>query len=225
MSPITIGVIGCGYWGPNLLRNFSENESAELRWMCDLDPTRLEVMGRRYPSAETTRECERLFADPRLDAVVISTPVGTHYDYARRALAAGKHVLVEKPLTASVREAEELIALAEAGGLTLMVDHTFIYTGAVRKIRELIAGGALGEIYYYDSVRINLGLFQHDVNVVWDLAVHDLSIMAHVLDAAPVAVSASGHSHRPGQPEYAAFLTVFFGGDMIAHINVNWLSR
>jgi len=221
---ITVGVIGCGYWGPNLLRNFAENESAELRWMCDLDPTRLEVMGRRYPSAETTRECEQLFNDPRLDAVVVSTPVGTHYDYARRALEAGKHVLVEKPLTASEREAEELIALAAAHGLTLMVDHTFIYTGAVRKIKEIVEGGGLGDLLYFDSTRLNLGLFQPDINVVWDLAPHDLSIMDYILDRRPTSVSATGSCHIRAGIENIAYVMLRFPDDFIAHFHFNWLA-
>jgi predicted dehydrogenase len=220
----TVGVIGCGYWGPNLLRNFSENESAELRWMCDLDPKRLEVMGRRYPSAETTRECEQLLADPRLDAVVISTPVGTHYRYARAALEAGKHVLVEKPLTASAREAEELIGLAEAGGLTLMVDHTFIYTGAVRKIKEIVVSGDLGELLYFDSTRLNLGLFQPDINVVWDLAPHDLSIMDFILERRPRTVSATGSCHIRAGIENIAYVMLRFPDDFIAHFHFNWLA-
>jgi predicted dehydrogenase len=220
----TIGIIGCGYWGPNLLRNFSENEGAELRWMCDLDARRLEVLGRRYPSAETTRECERLFADPRLDAVVISTPVGTHYQFARAALEAGKHVLLEKPLTPSVREAEELIALAERRGLTLMVDHTFIYTGAVRKIKEIVEGGELGELLYFDSTRINLGLFQPDINVVWDLAPHDLSIMDYILGRPALSVSATGSCHIERGIENIAYVMLRFADDFIAHFHFNWLA-
>ncbi|HEX7175138.1 MAG TPA: Gfo/Idh/MocA family oxidoreductase, partial [Pyrinomonadaceae bacterium] len=220
----TVGIIGCGYWGPNLLRNFSENESAELRWVCDLDPKRLEVMGRRYPSAETTPDCEQLFADPRLDAVVISTPVGTHYDYARRALEAGKHVLVEKPLTSTARKAEELIALAERGGLTLMVDHTFIYTGAVRKIKEIVEGGELGDLLYFDSTRINLGLFQSDINVVWDLAPHDLSIMDYILDRRPTSVSATGSCHIERGIENIAYVMLRFPDEFIAHFHFNWLA-
>ena len=156
---ITIGVIGCGYWGPNLLRNFAENEGAELRWICDLDAKRLEAMRRRYPSSEATSDYRRLVADPHLDAVVVATPVATHYHFAREALEAGKHVLVEKPFTASVREADALNELAERTGLTVMVDHTFIYTGAVRRIKEIVAGGELGELLYFDSTRINLGFF------------------------------------------------------------------
>src|ERR1044071_8625378 len=182
MSPVTIGVIGRGYWGPNLLRNFAENERAALRWACDVDARRLESVGRRYPATRTATDAGRLFADPELSAVVIATPVSTHFEFARQALQAGKHVLIEKPFTASVREAEELIELAEARGLVLMVDHTFIYTGAVRKIKEIVAGGELGELLYFDSTRINLGIFQHDINVVWDLAPHDLSIMDFIID-------------------------------------------
>ena len=178
---ITVGVVGCGYWGPNLIRNFAENEAAELRWVCDKDARHLSKVARRYPSARAASDFGEMLADPRLDAVVIATPVATHFDFARRALEAGKHVLVEKPFTASGREAEELIALAERRGLTLMVDHTFIYTGAVRKIKELVAAGDLGDLLYFDSVRINLGLFQRDINVVWDLAPHDLSIMDYLV--------------------------------------------
>jgi predicted dehydrogenase len=220
----TIGVIGCGYWGPNLLRNFSENEGAELRWMCDLDARRLEVLGRRYPSAETTRDCKNLFADPRLDAVVISTPVGTHYRFTRAALEAGKHVLVEKPLTPSAREAEELIELAERRGLTLMVDHTFIYTGAVRKIKEIVEGGELGELLYFDSTRINLGLFQPDINVVWDLAPHDLSIMDYILGKPALSVSATGSCHIERGIENIAYVMLRFKDDFIAHFHFNWLA-
>ncbi|HYJ45699.1 MAG TPA: Gfo/Idh/MocA family oxidoreductase, partial [Pyrinomonadaceae bacterium] len=195
MNQTTIGVIGCGYWGPNLLRNFSENEAATLRWMCDLDAKRLAVLGRRYPSAETTSDYRRLLADPELSAVVISTPVSTHFNFAREALLSGKHVLVEKPFTASVREAEELIELAERQRLTLMVDHTFIYTGAVRKVKEMLQSGELGELLYFDSIRINLGLFQRDINVVWDLAPHDLAIMDFIIDRQPLSVTATGSCH------------------------------
>ncbi len=170
MSAITIGVVGCGYWGPNLLRNFSENDAAELRWICDLDEARLAAMARRYPAAQTATDYQKLISDPGLDAVAIATPVGTHFGIAKQALNAGKHVLVEKPLTATAREAEELIDLAERNGRTLMVDHTFVYTGAVRKMKEIVQSGDLGDLLYFDSVRINLGLFQRDINVVWDLA-------------------------------------------------------
>jgi len=194
-NAITIGVIGCGYWGPNLLRNFAENEAAELRWICDLDAKRLDAMRRRYPSSEATADYHQLLTDSRLDAVVIATPVATHYRFASEALEAGKHVLVEKPFTASVREADALNELAERRGLTLMVDHTFIYTGAVRRIKEIVAGGELGELLYFDSTRINLGLFQQDINVVWDLAPHDLSIMDFIINREPETVTAVGICH------------------------------
>ncbi|HYG81451.1 MAG TPA: Gfo/Idh/MocA family oxidoreductase [Pyrinomonadaceae bacterium] len=224
MSPITIGVIGCGYWGPNLLRNFAENERAALRWMCDVDTKRLESLGRRYPAARTTADCARLFGDPELDAVVVATPVSTHYDFAKQALHAGKHVLVEKPFTASVREAEELIALAERKGLALMVDHTFIYTGAVRKIKEIVAGGELGDLLYFDSTRINLGLFQRDINVVWDLAPHDLAIMDYLLDRRPLSLTATGSCHVERGIENIAYVMLRFPDEFIAHFHFNWLS-
>lgn len=224
MSATTIGVIGCGYWGPNLLRNFAENEAARLRWMCDLDERRLEALGRRYPSAETTRDYKRLLADENLRAVVIATPVATHYNFAREALLAGKHVLIEKPFTASVREAEELIELAERQRLVLMVDHTFIYTGAVRKIKEIVESGEIGDLLYFDSTRINLGLFQHDINVVWDLAPHDLSIMDYILGREPVALTATGSCHIKQGIENIAYVMLKFTDEFIAHFHFNWLS-
>src|SRR2546430_17715385 len=165
MSTIRVGVIGCGYWGPNLLRNFAENDGAELRWICDVDNARLAAMARRYPAARTTTDYLDLISDKELGAITVVTPVATHFAIASAALRAGKHVLVEKPLTATAAEAEELIALAEQAGLSLMVDHTFVYTGAVRKMKEIVAGGELGDLLYFDSVRINLGLFQRDINV------------------------------------------------------------
>jgi predicted dehydrogenase len=222
--PISVGVIGCGYWGPNLIRNFAEAEAAELRWVCDRDARRLEKVARRYPSARAAADADLLLSDPRLDAVVVATPVATHYPFARRALEAGKHVLVEKPMTASAREAEELIALAERGGLTLMVDHTFVYTGAVRKIKELVAGGGVGDLLYFDSVRINLGLFQHDVNVVWDLAPHDLSIMDHVVGRMPTELTATGSCHIEPGLENIAYVQLRFDDSLIANFHFNWLS-
>lgn len=224
MTTTSIGVIGCGYWGPNLIRNFAEHDAARLRWICDRDPIRLEKIGRRYPQAQTTDDIDRLLGDPHLDAVCIATPVATHYDFALRALRAGKHVLVEKPFTRSVREAEELVAAAERARLTLMVDHTFVYTGAVRKIDELVSQGELGELLYFDSVRINLGLFQSDVNVVWDLAPHDLSVMERVVGRAPVALTATGSCHvEPGR-ENIAYVQLRFDDSFIANFHFNWLS-
>jgi predicted dehydrogenase len=224
MGAIRVGVIGCGYWGPNLLRNFAENMDAELRWICDLDPHRLSLMGRRYPSSRTTSDYKKLLADPELDAVVIATPVGTHYRFALETLEAGKHVLVEKPFTASSKEGEHVVAEAARKRLTLMVDHTFIYTGAVRKMKELVDSGELGEILYFDSVRINLGLFQKDINVVWDLAPHDLAIMDYIMDQQPVSVSATGSCHIERGIENIAYVLVRFPGEFIAHFHFNWLS-
>jgi len=221
---ITVGVIGCGYWGPNLIRNFVESEAAELRWICDADAERLEKISRRYPSARTTPDYHEMLSDSRLDAVVIATPVSTHYRFARRALEAGKHVLVEKPFTTSVREAEELIALAQRAGLTLMVDHTFIYTGAVRRIKELVTNGEVGDLLYFDSVRINLGLFQHDINVVWDLAPHDLSIMDHVVGRQAVSLTATGSCHIQPGIENIAYVQLRFDDSFIANFHFNWLS-
>lgn len=222
--PITVGVIGCGYWGPNLLRNFAENEAAQLTWMSDVDMKRLDTVSRRYPAARTTQDCRQLFADPHLDAVVIATPVATHYRFARAALEAGKHVLIEKPFTSTTREAEQLIELAERRGLTLMVDHTFIYTGAVRKVKEVVESGELGDLLYFDSVRINLGLFQRDINVVWDLAPHDLSIMDFIIGRAPVAVTATGSCHIEPGIENIAYVMFRFSDQFIAHFHFNWLS-
>jgi predicted dehydrogenase len=224
MKVTTIGVIGCGYWGPNLLRNFAENEAAQLRWMCDVDERRLDTLGRRYPSAETTADYKKLLADPQLDAVVIATPVATHFNFAKDALEAGKHVLIEKPFTASVREAEELIELAERQKLTVMVDHTFIYTGAVRKIKEIVESGELGDLLYFDSVRINLGLFQRDINVVWDLAPHDLSIMDFIIGREPEAVTATGSCHIERGIENIAYVMLRFADEFIAHFHFNWLA-
>src|SRR5438270_5505966 len=224
MNSTTIGVIGCGYWGPNLLRNFAENETAELRWICDLDEQRLAAMGRRYPAAQTTADYKKLLADPTLDAVAVVTPVATHFQIAKEALLAGKHVLVEKPLTSTAREAEELIELAERNGRTLMVDHTFVYTGAVRKMKEIVAGGELGDLLYFDSIRINLGLFQRDINVLWDLAPHDLSIMDYLLGRQPVGLSALGSCHIEQGIENIAYLVMHFDDEFIAHFHFNWLA-
>src|SRR5438093_10492559 len=224
MSATTIGVIGCGYWGPNLLRNFAENETAELRWICDLDETRLTAMARRYPSVRSTGDYRRLLADPDLEALAVVTPVATHFQIAKEALLAGKHVLVEKPLTTTVCEAEELIDLAERNGRTLMVDHTFVYTGPVRKMKEIVAGGELGDLLYFDSIRINLGLFQRDINVLWDLAPHDLSIMDYLIGRQPVGLSALGSCHIEQGIENIAYLVMHFDDEFIAHFHFNWLA-
>ncbi len=221
---INVGVVGYGYWGPNLVRNFVASPDANVVTVCDRDAGRLQKVQALYPAVEVTTSAEEMIADPRIDAVIVATPVDAHFPIAMAALKAGKHVFVEKPIASTADQARQLVEEAAKRGLVLHVDHTFVYTGAVRKMHELIRTDAFGQVRYYDSTRVNLGLFQHDVNVLWDLAVHDLSIMAYVLGQTPVAVSATGHTHMPGQPEYAAFLTVYFSGDTIAHINVNWLS-
>jgi predicted dehydrogenase len=221
---ITVGVIGYGYWGPNLVRNFVETAGARVAWVTDIRPERLPLVTARYPTIRVSTDYRDILNDPAVDAVAIATPVSSHFELGLAAITAGKHVLLEKPMASSGDQASRLIAEADSRALTLMVDHTFVYTPAVQKMRELTRDGQLGEIYYYDSVRINLGLFQHDVNVLWDLAVHDLSIMDFVLGRQPVAVSATGLAHVPGEPENIAYMTMFFDGDLIAHVHVNWLA-
>jgi len=220
---INIGVIGFGYWGPNLVRNFNNSPGSKVIMVCDRETARRDRVSAMYPGVRTTADASVLINDPGVDAVLVATPVHSHFELAMAALQAGKHVLVEKPITSTAEQASRLIEEAAKRNLTLMVDHTFIYTGAVRKMLELVQDEEFGDLRYYDSTRVNLGLFQPDVNVLWDLAVHDLSIMSYILGRKPRGVSATGHTHLPGQPEYAAFLTVFFD-DVIAHINVNWLS-
>lgn len=221
---IGLGFVGYGYWGPNLVRNFVDQPSAVAVAVSDFKEARLSLARKRYPGILTTTDYNDLLAHPNVDAIVLATPVSTHFDLALRALQAGKHVLVEKPLAQTTNEAARLIDEALRRNLVLMVDHTFVYTGAVRKIHELITARKLGEIYYYDSVRVNLGLFQHDVNVLWDLAVHDLSILDRLIAEPVAAVSATGISHVPGKPENVAYLTLFFDSNMIGHIHVNWLA-
>lgn len=222
---IKIGVIGYGYWGPNLVRNFFEvPELFKVEAVSDSRPERLKLASSRYPSIRVYEDAADLIGDPSIDAVAVATPVSSHFDLASRALRAGKHVLLEKPLTTTVAEAEELVELAYARKRILMVDHTFVYTGAVRKMRELVVSGQMGDLYYYDSVRVNLGLFQHDVDVIWDLAVHDLSIMDYVVGEHPCAVSATGLAHVKGRSENIAYVTMFFESSLIAHVHVNWLA-
>ena len=221
---LKVGVIGYGYWGPNLVRNFMACTEAVVTAVSDLLEDRLLPLRKLYPSLNTTSNSAELINDPSIDAIIIATPVSTHFELTLEALRKGKHVLVEKPLASTSDQARQLIDEAAARNLVLMVDHTFVYTDAVRKMRELIAKGELGEIYYYDAVRVNLGLFQHDVNVIWDLAIHDLSIMDYVLPTRPIAICATGISHVPGQPENVAYITLFFPERQIAHIHVNWLA-
>ncbi len=221
---IHVGVIGYGYWGPNLVRNFAKFPDCQVDYICDRYPEQLIKAAAHHPNIRTTTDCQTLIDDNALDAIVICSPLFTHYDIARRALATGKHVLVEKPMAASAVQAMELIELAEKQRRVLMVDHTFVYHPAVRKIRELIADNQLGDLLYYDSVRVNLGLFQSDINVLWDLAVHDLSIMDFLLPKQPTAISVHGISHFPDQPTNMAYLTLFFSDTLLAHIHVNWLA-
>jgi predicted dehydrogenase len=206
------------------VRNFADQANCRVAYVAELRPHRLDHVTRRFPGVKVSTDVRDLLADTDVDAVAIATPVSTHFQLGMAALRAGKHVLVEKPLAATAEEAERLRDEAERRRLVLMVGHTFVYTPAVTKIRELAASGELGDLYYYDSVRINLGVFQPDVNVLWDLAVHDLSIMDHVIQQQPVAVSAIGLAHVPGCPENIAYMTIFFDGRLIAHVHANWLS-
>lgn len=218
-----IGIIGLGYWGPNMVRNFLTNHNVASVICCDISSKRLELIKQRFPTVETVTDYKAILKNPSVVAVAIVTPVSTHFRLAKEALDAGKHVLVEKPITGSVAEAQILIDLAERKKLTLMVDHTFIYTGAVRKIKELVQQDELGDIFYFDSVRVNLGLFQHDVNVLWDLAPHDISVMDYIIGQKPVSVCAVGTSHF-NSIEDMAYVTVIFEKNLIAHFHVNWLS-
>jgi predicted dehydrogenase len=221
---INIGVIGHGYWGPNLTRNFAELVRGKLYGVSDLDPRRLELVARRFPSVKTTTDYQDLVRDPKIDAIAIATPVSTHFELAMAVLKAGKHLWLAKPMTETSLQARKLIDEAEKRNRVFLVDHTFVYTGSIRKIGEIVASGDLGQIYYYDSIRVNLGLFQRDVSVLSDLAAHDFSILDHVLHEQPVAVSASGINHFPGTPENLAFITLFYDSGTIAHINVSWLA-
>ena len=221
---IRVGVVGYGYWGPNLARNFSEIPGSIVTAIADLSADRRSRAAARHPGAAILEDAAQLIGRNDVDAVVVATPISSHHTLAMLALEAGKHVLVEKPISSTASEALELIREAERRHLTLMVDHTFLYTGAVRKIIECVHAGALGDIQYYDAVRVNLGLIQTDVNVLWDLAVHDLSIIDAVMPQRPVAVSAVAMGHVPGHPENIAYLTLFFPSDQIAHLHVNWLA-
>src|SRR3954454_25353929 len=223
-SQIGVGVIGYGYWGPNLFRNFVSNSEVRVVGVSDLDHAKLALIKRSHPDVMTSDRYEDLLKDARIDAIAIATPVHTHYELALAALRAGKHVLVEKPMAQSADLVRRLIDEADRRGLVLMVDHTFLYTPAVQKIRELMLREDLGEVYYYDSTRSSLGLFQSDVNVIWDLAVHDISIIQYILDEDPVAVSATGSCHVAGSPENMAHITLFFESNCVAHVSVNWLS-
>jgi predicted dehydrogenase len=222
-NAIKFGVIGYGYWGPNVVRNLNQLEQAEVLSVCDKSPAAQKRIQKVFPQVEVTSDPVELMSSAEIDAIAVVTPVWTHYELAKAALENGKHIFVEKPFTSNTAQAEELINLATKKNLKIMVDHTFLFTGAVRKIRQLLDEDALGKLYYYDSTRVNLGLFQHDVNVIWDLAPHDLSIMDHLIGVTPEAMVATGQSHLNGH-EDVAFITLYFPDTMIAHLNVNWLS-
>ena len=221
---IVVGVIGYGYWGPNLVRNFMASPDARVAYIADRDPARRNKALQACPGVSVVADPSAIFQDSEVDAVIIATPVNTHFRLGMDALSHGKHVWVEKPLTATIEEAERLVSEADNRGLLLHVDHTFAYTGAVRKLKELYDAKTLGDLYYYDSTRINLGLFQYDVDVLWDLAVHDLAILYYLLPLRPVAVSAHGIAHFTGRQPNTAFLTLYYPHNFIAHINASWLS-
>ncbi len=221
---INVGVIGYGYWGPNIVRNFESIDGVKVRIICDKDKNSLRRARKDHPHLRVCQDDADVIKSTGLDAVAIVTPVSTHYRLAKAALENGKHIFVEKPFTSTVEEAEKLIQIASKKRLKIMVDHTFLFTGAVRKIKEMIDSHMLGDLYYYDSTRVNLGLFQHDVNVIWDLAPHDLSVMDHVIKERPAAIVAHGMDHFKRGFENIAYINIYFRNNMIAHFNVNWLS-
>lgn len=220
---MNFGVIGYGYWGPNIVRNLAGLEGSQVVAIAEISPGARARAQKAYPGVKVTADTSEVITSTEIDAVAVVSPVWTHYELTKAALLNGKHVFVEKPFTSNTAQAEELINLAQQKNLKIMVDHTFLFTGAVRKICQLLDEGALGNLYYYDSTRVNLGLFQHDINVLWDLAPHDLSIMDHVLKGKPEAVVATGQGHLNGH-EDVAFMTLYYPEKVIAHINVNWLS-
>ena len=221
---INIGLIGYGYWGPNLARNFNSNPDMELAVICDFSADRLEKAGKLYPQVKLTKDVDDLFNDTKLDAIAVATPVSTHFDLAHKALSNDKHVWIEKPMTEKVEHGRALIDLASKKKKVLFVDHTFIYTGAVRKIKEIIDAGDLGDLMYYDSTRVNLGLFQQDVDVIWDLAAHDISIMDYLMPFKKFTVSATGSSYYGNGIVPKSILTIFMENDVVGHINVSWVS-
>lgn len=221
---ITVGIIGYGYWGPNLVRNFFGQKNCTIKTVADSRANRLELLAKAYPAVKTVTSADDILNDPEIDAVVIATPVFTHFPLAQKALQNGKHVLLEKPMTSSVKESEILIELAAQKKLLLMVDHTFLYTGAVERIKEVMDAGTLGNAKYLDSTRINLGLFQPDINVLWDLAPHDLSILRYLHEEKPYSVNATGISHTNNGIENIAFMTVNYQSGFIAHFNCSWSS-
>ena len=220
---LRVGVLGYGYWGPNIVRNFHGQEQSRVVAVCDKSPKSLKRVLQAYPDMRTTDDAKELLTATDIDVIAVVTPVWTHYELAKAALENGKHVFVEKPFTCTTAQAEELIELADRKNLKIMVDHTFLFTGAVKRIRQFMDDGTLGNLYYYDSTRVNLGLFQHDVNVIWDLAPHDLSIMDYLIKEKPEAIVATGERHLNGVADIA-FINIFYPNNIIGHINVNWLS-
>lgn len=223
-QPTGISIVGAGYWGPNLIRNFSIVENAVIRYVCDLDKKKLQQIKKLFPFVETTSDINDVLRDRKTHAVAVATPVKTHFPLAKMVLEKGKHVLVEKPITASVEQAEELVQLAQKKGLILAVDHTFVYNPAVQKIKQIVKKGELGDLFYFDSVRANLGLFQNDTNVLWDLATHDLSIMDYLLDQDPTEISAIGASHIRKDIYNIVYVTVKYPNNLLGHIHVNWVA-
>ncbi len=221
---LNVAVIGCGYWGPNLIRNFTQFPNVRMKTACDLNKERLRHISQLYPSVGTSTDMDEIINDPEVDAVVVATPVTSHYPIAKKLLENGKHVLVEKPMAASIAEAEELNELAQDRGLVLMAGHTFVFTAAVNKMKELISSGELGHIYYISTTRVNLGLFQEDINVVWDLAPHDVSILNYILGSEPETVSAEGQAYIQSGIEDVAFIHLRYPGDILAHTHVSWLN-
>ena len=221
---LNVAVVGVGYWGPNMIRNFFAHPQTNVKTCCDLKEERLKFIQNSFPAVAVTNDYNTILKDAEIDLVVVCTPVFTHYEIAKAALNAGKHVLIEKPMTSTSAQSEELVELAEKKGLKVFVDHTFLFTGAVRKMKEVIDSGEIGDLYYFDSVRVNLGLFQHDVNVIWDLAPHDISIMQFLLSQKPECVMATGSDHLNNGLEDVAYLTVYYPNKLIAHIHANWLS-
>jgi predicted dehydrogenase len=220
---VTFGVIGFGYWGPNVVRNLASLEGSRVLAIAEINPAARQRAQKAYPGIRVAPDASEVIKSSEIDAIAIVSPVWTHYELAKAALENGKHVFVEKPFTSNTAQGEELINLAQQKNLKIMVDHTFLFTGAVKKIGQLLDEGTLGKLYYYDSTRVNLGLFQHDINVLWDLAPHDLSIMDHLIKSSPEAVVATGQTHLNGN-EDVAYMTLYFPDKVIAHINVNWLS-
>ena len=221
---INVGLIGFGYWGPNLARNFHHNPFMELTAISDFSEDRLKTAARFYPQANLYRQADNIINNNGVDVVAIATPVSTHFELAKKAFLAGKHVWLEKPMTETVAQSEELLELAAKLGKKLQVDHTFVYTGAVRKIHSIIDAGEMGDLIYYDSTRVNLGLFQQDVDVISDLAPHDLAIMDHLMPYKKLAVSATGSDYFGTGMTSKAHLTIFMENNVVAHINVSWVS-